>query len=250
MNTNIKDAVPGDPILAATFNQGNDILRSVRTITGSDGITVAQTESGTSISVAQPNRFLDTLLVKLVSQGPNGESDFTDARYWGHIEYLAGSNPNDAITLKDDVPPTVADGSPQYPAIIVCTNLGELGASGTGGSHGLSTSGSVYVRVFGVYDRGDPRSKHYEFGQSSAGLFPVNLTQSGGSNGSAGAVATYTYNATDARTGATISGGPFSVTWARRAGPVTAATHGHGYYDSSGTFVLDTCDEQINLKAC
>lgn len=77
------------------------------------------------------------------------------------------------------------------------------------------------------------------------GLIPLNLTQATGNDGTdADGPATYTYNATNAITGATIPGGPFSVEWQRAGGHVTVATHGFGFYDHTGTFHLWIVDEE------
>jgi hypothetical protein len=77
------------------------------------------------------------------------------------------------------------------------------------------------------------------FGDKSAdigGLFRVDLTQTGGSNGTKTTAASYTYTVTDLA-GVQLATGA-SPEKPRENGTKTAATKGYGYYDAAGTFVL------------
>jgi hypothetical protein len=90
----------------------------------------------------------------------------------------------------------------------------------------------------------------YVFWWSVGGLIPVTVSQSGGANGNSTTAPTYTYTATNAITGVAYTGGPFSVSWARPKGLVTAATHGTAFYDADGNFVLWQVDEKPGGTAC
>lgn len=81
------------------------------------------------------------------------------------------------------------------------------------------------------------------------GLFPVTVSQTGGSAGDATTACSFTYTATDLD--ANELGTGMSPTWARpAAGAMVAATHGLGYYDSTGAFVLYQVDEQPDVVSC
>ena len=165
-------------------------------------------------------------------------------------QLLNGTNADETTDL--DISSTYTDGD--NPTVIG-VNLSET--KNPTGTHWLQADGTKYVlarrtpRITASSSNSQVGNLYVEFDEAKpGGLFPVNLTQSGGSNGSASSTASYTYNATDAFTGNSISGGPFSVTWNRRNGLVNAATHGTGYYNSSGTFVLWEADEQIQTDTC
>lgn len=90
----------------------------------------------------------------------------------------------------------------------------------------------------------------YAVTTTPTGFIPLTVSQSGGSNGSASTAASYTYSCTNAITSTAISGGPYGPQWARPSGLVNAATHGTGFYDSSGTFHLWQVDETPQETQC
>jgi hypothetical protein len=78
--------------------------------------------------------------------------------------------------------------------------------------------------------------------QADIALFPVDVAQVGGSAGDGTNACSFTYDVTSLD-GRTLASG-VSPVWARPAiGKMTAATHGDGYYDSDGEFVLYRVDE-------
>jgi hypothetical protein len=80
-------------------------------------------------------------------------------------------------------------------------------------------------------------------------MFPVALTQTGGSNGSQTTQATWTYTANNL-TGDTL-GTVLSPQWPRQQnGELNAATAGVGYYDVTGTFVLSIAYEYAPTGPC
>lgn len=81
------------------------------------------------------------------------------------------------------------------------------------------------------------------------GLIAVNVSQTGGSNGTQSTAASYTYTVTDAVTGETL-GSSMSPVWARTVGAVTAATHGTAYREADGDVVLYQVDEVPEVEAC
>lgn len=89
----------------------------------------------------------------------------------------------------------------------------------------------------------------FEYISSKNGLFAVNVSQVGGSAGNASAACSFTYNVTDLDSVLLASG--VSPTWNRTsAGKMVAATHGTGYYDSAGDFVLYQVDEVPDVASC
>lgn len=205
----------------------------------------------------------DIFIGYTASSPPNGGSGstYTDARYYvvrcvapdpngGRPTYDKQGSLTENLSINDDP----FAGKMSLPTYVVATNLAELtghvtDTSGSPGTHLLHDN--TIVLVIGFTSRANPVKRTYVFMQPlPRGLFPVNLTQSGGSNGSAGVVATYTYNATNAITGASISGGPFAVTWARANGLVNAATHGTMYVGSDGTYHLWQADETPMDDTC
>lgn len=87
----------------------------------------------------------------------------------------------------------------------------------------------------------------------ASGVFPVDMSQTGGSNGTDSTKASYTYTITG-KSGQQIATG-FDLDGAQsdfvrfNIGTVSAATAGLGYYQD-GAFRLSWCNEQKTLGAC
>ncbi len=77
---------------------------------------------------------------------------------------------------------------------------------------------------------------------------PVLVSQVGGSNGTTSTAATWTYDVTDVASNAIDTA--LAPSWQRAKGKKIAATHGFGYYDPSGTFVLESVDEVDDTGTC
>lgn len=75
------------------------------------------------------------------------------------------------------------------------------------------------------------------------------LSQVGGANGTQSAAPTYTYTATDVRTGAEL-GVALTPEVSRPFGSVTAATRGVGYFNADGEYVLTHAFETPGSGAC
>ncbi len=84
---------------------------------------------------------------------------------------------------------------------------------------------------------------------SPLGLFPVNVAVHAGANGTQTTKATWTYNVTDLD-GNSIGTVGMSPIWARENGYKDSATHGTGYNDSGGAFVLYQIDEVDSTSGC
>jgi len=80
---------------------------------------------------------------------------------------------------------------------------------------------------------------------ASMQMFPVFITQTGGYNGNSTSAATYMYgNVTNLLTNGNISSsGTLQPIWQRPNGEVNIATHGIGYFDPNGNFILFMVDE-------
>src|ERR1700722_16831217 len=94
-------------------------------------------------SAAEPPRYF---WAQVVTSGPDGESDYTDERYWVQRIEILNDDDDDTSTLDTDVVP---DTSPYY-AIVTATNWAEY----LTGSHTLADD--TPVQVWWEYDLSDP----------------------------------------------------------------------------------------------
>lgn len=154
---------------------------------------------------------------------------------------------------------------------------GRFWAEVTGGSVGAYTWKLMYPDATGDLVAADPavtgsglyeaNGSHLETGQrveatfagldgssnplyvcaAAMGMFPVTLTQTGGSNGNKTTAASWTYTAASL-SGETL-GTSLSPQWPRPNGTMTAATAGLAYYDS-GSVVLAIAFEQPGSGGC
>jgi hypothetical protein len=86
-------------------------------------------------------------------------------------------------------------------------------------------------------------------------IFPVNLTQVGGSQGSNQAPATWTYDVTDTVDGETLAGAADPVAtphrWRRPSvGYIIPATFGYAHWNTNGQLVLGWINEVADQQAC
>jgi len=86
-------------------------------------------------------------------------------------------------------------------------------------------------------------------------VFPVNLTQVGGYQGTESAPATWTYDVKDVTTGEELAAGVSPVAaphkWQRPSvGWMIAATFGYAHYSASGQLVLGWINEMPDQEAC
>ncbi|MDE2101256.1 MAG: hypothetical protein KGL39_28680, partial [Patescibacteria group bacterium] len=128
---------------------------------------------------------------------------------------------------------------PAYLSVTAC-NIKEIVSR----AESLASGTIVYVMELPA-SAGATSPNYLILGSSAASLFPVTLTQSGGSNGSQTSAATYTYivKSISGTTLGTTGTTPIQPTWARDFGSVNTATHGTAYYDDSGNLVLYQADE-------
>lgn len=101
----------------------------------------------------------------------------------------------------------------------------------------------------------DPWGRYFTEAIPSSGVvFPVTLAQTGGSDGTTSAAASWSYTVTDALTGATLATGvnPGSSPhkWKRPSvGKMHVATFGYAHYNGA-TLVVGWINEYINATAC
>lgn len=86
------------------------------------------------------------------------------------------------------------------------------------------------------------------FPKTNAAVFAVNVSQTGGSNGTSTTAATWTYTATT-KDGVTLGTVLSPENQRPTVGKVTAGTKGHGYFYPNGTFVLSWVNEIIGGAA-
>jgi hypothetical protein len=80
--------------------------------------------------------------------------------------------------------------------------------------------------------------------------FEVNVTKTSGAAGTASAACSYVYTVKNQDDSKTLGTG-MSPTWGRAGyGKKLVATHGVGYYEPDGTFILAQVDEEPDAGAC
>ena len=212
-----------------------DQINMVSPIRGAGDAEVSQIPGvGTTINV-RPAKRGRRILGIIVATGPGGAADYTDARYWWQEAYL-----HQYITenVTSEARPMLDDASTNASAQTL-TNLSEV----AGSTHTLTAGTLVWVDA--VEGRSDSGSVNQFYQITTlvipSGVFPVNLTQTGGSAGSGTAACTFTY------TVKTLAGGTLGLSitpiMARPTlGLTTAATHGLAYMSGS-TVILQWCDE-------
>lgn len=183
----------------------------------------------------------EIFLAQTSDNAPSGQNAFSakDARYWLNRSVPLNNKTTDKFGVQLDEFRKVG----LYDATVPGVNLAELfpqasdsAPANSGGTHLLPPK--TPVLVFAISARTSPLKKFYVFVRAPniGAIFRVNLTQTGGSNGTQSTAPTYTYTATDLNSNQLGTG--LSPERPRPNGAVTAATKGTGYYNTSGTFVL------------
>lgn len=177
-------------------------------------------------------------LGQITDSGPNGESDYTDMRYWIKPQTGGGG-------LVDNVWNT-ADGGHGFDKekIIIAKNMAELNEDGI-----VDPDHTHWMRVNDVVlcwiEGGDVSDiVHYIF-DAPWRLYHKPLTKDGGSDGTNSAVATYTYTITHQ----VVNYTGISPIWQRPIGSVKVATYGWIYFTGT-TAKMISCDEVPNVLAC
>lgn len=222
----------GDPLSAKEFNK---IIRELKRI-------------GQLLDAGNPGpkclRLDQCIFGKIVDAGPESEADYTDCRYWVERSSI-DLDETDAETEKVEfVALTTGD---YREKVFTATNLAEIVSD----SHRLSVDTNVFVLKF--YDTGDPSTPRYFMWQTPTNflLFPVDVSQTGGSAGSISTKCSFIYTATDILTEVSL-GTSLSPQYDGRTakGVYVAGTKGTGYYDETGTFVLWQVNEVFSLEDC
>lgn len=120
------------------------LVRALHYLDDRDGN--AQGSFSTKIAAAWP--------AVITNEGPNGEADWIDSRYWIKRQYVDGATSSNAqIVLKDDIQQKAGSGSGStQPYVFTATNASELNPIGTD-THNLATDGSQAVIVFTFPDK-------------------------------------------------------------------------------------------------
>lgn len=117
------------------------------------------------------------------------------------------------------------------------------------GNKGLMSGQYVRVVPIAVTSNGD--TVYLAIPAIPHALFPVKVTQSGGSDGDKTDAATWTYTVKTVDDAYTLSTSAMTPEWARASkGPMVKATHGTAYYTSVGVFTLYQVDEQEDSTTC
>lgn len=215
------------------------IVRGMRPVTGYGDVGISDDDSGLSVGRAPKTPELRYVGIgRLIDSGPNGEDDFTDARYWFEWVAAEDGSPQDNLTL---LRAQLGNGKKE-----VATNVGELPANATGnGTHMLSVG--AFVAIYAVYGNGPDR---LVFERGIERWVACNVEQTGGANGTQTTAPTYTYDVTPiyGHDLTTVPG--LSPEWQRSNGKVIAATIGTAYWDDTGTLVLWQVDEVRDTTGC
>lgn len=125
---------------------------------------------GDIISSPQHGRFLG----RIVAKGPNGEANFTDARYWVQPGNIQGGKVSDPIDFKDN--------KNFKPSIFPVTNLPEWKT----GTHQIGLGEAVSFWL--AWDRGKPNRPHWVMSESVAAAVITPLVKYVGSSTRSGLV--------------------------------------------------------------
>jgi hypothetical protein len=189
----------------------------------------------------------------ITDTGPNGESDWPDARYFVQRKVPAiPATTTDPITLEDDVNPEsemTSDGSGDavIDEIVTATHTPELSDA----THLLKVDQQVTVIVVYAY-KDDKLYKIYLIlpVQLAPNLLPVALTQTGGAIGTQTTASSWTYTVKDITNTTTLLTGASPLV-GRPNGKLAAAGYGTGYYAPDGSgFVLFKAEEIEGTGGC
>jgi hypothetical protein len=179
-----------------------------------------------------------SFLALIWDAGPNGEGDYSDSRYWVKPQLAASADYTDEIALDDD-------GGLLPETIVTATNLAEANKGFAGKKHLLAKNS--LVRAF--FDADPDGLAHYSFECNPARTVCVTLTQTGGSDGTGTAPATYTYDAADVDNPA-ITWAGLSPQFQRPNGKTKPATSGLLKINPHVGVVLWITDECPATKVC
>lgn len=226
-----KNVKRGDQLLAQDFNK---VLQELRRL----GKLVDANRVGT----VKPLRADQVWFGLVTDAGPSAEADYTDERYWvkrAKIDLDELDNAETAITF--------AAKTGVFEETVTATNLTEV----ITGNHRLPVDTPVIL--FRFFDDGTKSIPRYIFWtrRDSNELFPVDVSQTGGSGGNKTTKTSYTYTATDAITAVELGTVLSPVFNTRTAtGAHVAATKGTGYFDEAGNFVLYQINEVPDVGEC
>lgn len=229
-----KNVNKSDPVLAKEYNK---VLAELRRL----GQLFDAGQAGQAKSLR-----LDQVWLGIIQdQGPTvSDVDYEDARYWvnrAKIDLDETDNPETELALVQ-----YTASSHYKKAIVTATNLAEV----VTGTHSLPMDTPVVVIKF--LDEGSPSTARYFFWctPQAFNLFPVTVTQTGGSAGSEVATCSFSYTATDKLGNelGTDLGPEFDLR--TPIGVFTAGGSGMGYFDETGDFVLFSVDEVPSHGSC
>lgn len=234
----LRDFHRGQPVSASHHQEAVDAIRSM-----DDALA---REVGDGFETRSKPR-----LAKIIA-APTGRTAFTDSRYYARFQYIPETDGGGLVSPSDEPEnplervvgknrDTISFREKNY---VPVTNVSEPSAW-----HTLPIDTKVLVWTF--FDRAEIYKPHYLiFVEPRRGMIPVSLTQTGGSNGTSSAAATWTYTANDTLGGSAELGTVLGPEWPRPNGRMTAATKGLGYFNTSGVFVLSIAYEKPGAMEC
>lgn len=196
-------------------------------------LSLAPEFGGGAFVVPPPGALLEPWLVW--DAGPSGEANKTNHQYWLRRAYISNAKASPAVP-GDPAKLTESPAVTSNDNWILATNLAErlpnIGGTETAGPHGLP-KGQAVGPVWAESDANDPSVTRYVF-FFRMGLFPVVLTQTGGSAGNLNTPVSFTYTVDHVNSGGQLATGHAPV-WPSRSqnGLKVAATTGFAWYVGS-----------------
>lgn len=133
----IPEFQPQKPLKATYLNQITQAVNRGLPVYGSNGVLASHLNAGgTAVSLSDPDKMYFTPIIgKIVLAGPAAEADFTDYRYWVHLQKNVNlSTTNELIDTLDVQDRTTTD-------IVAGFNLSEY----TAGTHDLPVDTLVTI---------------------------------------------------------------------------------------------------------
>lgn len=161
----------GQRIQAEDMNRVRGMLKGLRSIDSGGGLYSAASPGGLNIQLAARRK--QSIWCQVVALGPDGESDYSDERYWvrSAVPVNTSGDANDTLELGkqdildiDGVEYVAGSGKMiAYGAWVTATNLSEW----LDQSHGLAVN--TPVLIYPIFDSRTEKSIHWVFISSSGG---------------------------------------------------------------------------------
>lgn len=162
---------PGQRIDAEDMNRIRAGLKAVRYMDSTEGIETAAGPGGLSVSLA--HKMKGAIWCQIVDTGPDGESNYTDERYWvrsivpvntsGDAESKLELDKQDIIDISGEARVSGSSSAIMYGFWVTATNLAEW----LGQGHNLPAD--TPVLVYPIFDSRSTNNLHWVFNSGGGG---------------------------------------------------------------------------------